>query len=174
MIGVLDMAKYNERTGFMEYPDDIPYEHSSFIDGKHGGDADYVGHVPQPGEMYLIALPDVGGTTYLNTSLYSYPVAPKTYICKVCDIKYDTSTSCLVNYDCSLKTPEEYGEFYKFILADLTGEHVIGKEEYSSVQFFLPFENTQPISFGTLAYTHGFITRERRLKSMSMIMIRIK
>ena len=73
----------------------------------------------------------------------------------------------LINYDCTLETPEDYSNFYQYLMSEFNGVY---DERYSSVKFACPYNSSGEISFAL----GGFITREKRLKSMTFSMIRIK
>lgn len=126
-----------------------------------------------PGELYIVFLPDINdfGSIMNSTDPDIQCETPTTYICKV--VETTNQDYFLINYDCTLETPEDYSNFYQYLIDefnDLDNPYGVYDERYSSVKFACPYNLSGEISFAR----GGFITREKRLKSMTFSMIRIK
>lgn len=163
-------AKYDEKTGFVRGAEHIELEDRTSFNADQTGASK-----PMPGELYLVYLPDInefGSIMVEPIHLFDDTECetPATYICKV--VEGEGDLYFLINYDCTLETPEDYGNLYKYMLDELSSDdrHGIYDERYSSVKFAYPYGD-----HGNMIFTAGgFITREKRLKSMTFSMIRIK
>ena len=166
-------AKYDEKTGFVVGEEYIELQSLTCFNGDDTGASK-----PMPGELYMVYLPDINdfGSIMrepINNVYDDICETSTTYICKVTEGKDELGGQLyfLINYDCSLETPEDYSKLYEYMMKiDTSGFHGIYDERYSSVKFVYPYD----IGGGMRFVLGGFMTREKRLKSMTFSMVRIK
>lgn len=160
--------QYDEKTGFVVGSEDIELSEWTLFNANEAGPK------PMPGELYLVYLPDINDFGSIMVDSVD-PVdnrceTPTTYICKV--VEGTDGLYFLINYDCTLETPEDYSNFCKYLMDEfqITQGKGVYDERYSSIKFAYPYGRV-----GNMVFTRGgFITREKRLKSMTFSMIRIK
>lgn len=154
--------QYDEKTGFVFGDEFIELQTNTHFNGDETGASK-----PMPGELYIVFLPDINdfGSIMTSTDHDIQCETPTTYICKV--VETTNQDYFLINYDCTLETPEDYSNFYQYLISEFNGVY---DERYSSVKFACPYNSSGEISFAL----GGFLTREKRLKSMTFSMIRIK
>lgn len=163
-------AKYDEETGFVVGSEYIELQELTSFNKEKSK--------PMPGELYLVYLPDINdfGSIMrepINNGYDDICETPTTYICKVVEGKDELGNQLyfLINYDCTLETFEDYSKLYEYMTKiDTSGFHGVYDERYSSVKFVYPYD----INGGMRFILGGFMTREKRLKSMTFSMIRIK
>lgn len=163
--------QYDEKTGFVVGSEYIELSEWTLFNANEDGPK------PMPGELYIVYLPDINDFGSIMVDPVD-PVdnrceTPTTYICKVVEVD-DSGAPLyfLINYDCTLETPGDYLNFYKYLMDEfeITQGEGIYDERYSSIKFAYPYG----AAGGMLFARGGFITREKRLKSMTFSMIRIK
>lgn len=162
--------QYDEKTGFAFGEELIEIGPKTQFNGDETGASK-----PIPGELYIVFLPDINDFGSIMTNSVDPEIlqfeTPTTYICKV--VETTNQDYFLINYDCTLETPEDYSNFRQYLIDEFDGldnRHGVYDERYSSIKFAYPYNSLGQMIF----FRGGFLTREKRLKTMTFSMIRIK
>lgn len=163
--------KYDEKTGFLVSDEPIELDQYTYFNTDETGATK-----PMPGELYIVYLPDINDVSIIKNPIDIDGTRCKTpaiYICKIVETvdEYGLPIYILINHDCTLETSEDYSKLYEYMTKiDTSGFHGVYDERYSSVKFVYPYGFYGEMKFPL----GGFMTREKRLKSMTFSMIRIK